>query len=376
MKRRTRRISWTLVLGLTLSTTALAVPGSASPQDNLAAKKARAAEIEAQLADQHHREEMLNEEYLQAKAAADDAAARIESAEHGIAMAEEASSHLRGLLAGRAARLYIGAGTGDPLGLDADDVRSLGAKSRYSRAAAESDNRMLDDLLLANERLQDQRDLAEDVRRDAEGRRKDADAALAELQSTISETERMLASLEGEIRDLVDQIAEEKRRADEARARAEFERLQQQRNAQPAQTANDGVATGRDPSSVGVVPFDAPAPSAGAAKAVAYAWEQLGKPYRYAGVGPDAYDCSGLTMMAWAQAGVGMPHGSIAQGNMFPRVPNDQLAPGDLIIYYPDHGHVGIYVGNGQTISATHTGDFVRLQPVFRSGFQFGVRPG
>jgi cell wall-associated NlpC family hydrolase len=119
-----------------------------------------------------------------------------------------------------------------------------------------------------------------------------------------------------------------------------------------------------------------PAPGAGAAAAVAYAWAQLGKPYRYAGVGPDAYDCSGLTMMAWAQGGVSMPHGSIAQGDMFPRVPDSDLKPGDLAIYYSDHGHVGMYVGNGMTISATHTGDFVRLQPVFRDGYQYSVRPG
>jgi peptidoglycan DL-endopeptidase CwlO len=119
-----------------------------------------------------------------------------------------------------------------------------------------------------------------------------------------------------------------------------------------------------------------PAPSGGAAAAVAYAWEQVGKPYRYAGTGPDAYDCSGLTMMAWAQGGVSMPHGSIAQGAMFPRVPDTDLKPGDLSIYYADHGHVGMYVGNGMTISATHTGDFVRLQPVFREGYQYSVRPG
>jgi cell wall-associated NlpC family hydrolase len=119
-----------------------------------------------------------------------------------------------------------------------------------------------------------------------------------------------------------------------------------------------------------------PAPSAGAAAAVAYAKAQLGKPYQYAGVGPDSYDCSGLTMMAWAQGGVSMPHYSGAQGDMFPRVPDAALQPGDLSIYYPDHHHVGIYVGDGMTISATQTGDFIKLQPVFRSGYQFSVRPG
>ena len=56
--------------------------------------------------------------------------------------------------------------------------------------------------------------------------------------------------------------------------------------------------------------------------------------------------------------------------------PDDALEPGDLAIYYPDHHHVGIYVGDGMTISATQTGDFIKLQPVFRDGYQFSVRPG
>ena len=62
-------------------------------------------------------------------------------------------------------------------------------------------------------------------------------------------------------------------------------------------------------------------------------------------------------------------------GSDVPPSADDQLAPGDLVIYYPDEHHVGIYVGDGMTISATHTGDFVRLQPVFRSGYQYAVRP-
>jgi cell wall-associated NlpC family hydrolase len=123
------------------------------------------------------------------------------------------------------------------------------------------------------------------------------------------------------------------------------------------------------------VPWDRVPFSQGAGAAVAYATAQLDKPYRHAGMGPDAYDCSGLTMMAWAQAGVSMPHNSRSQGEMFARVPDSGMQPGDLVIYYRDHHHVGMYVGGGMTISATKTGDVIRLQPVFRAGFQFAVRP-
>jgi cell wall-associated NlpC family hydrolase len=98
---------------------------------------------------------------------------------------------------------------------------------------------------------------------------------------------------------------------------------------------------------------------------------QLGKPYVYAGAGPDTFDCSGLTMMAWAAAGVSMSHNSEAQYARFPRVPMDQLRPGD-ILWAP--GHVGIYVGNGAVIHAPHTGDVVRY--INASYFDGAVRPG
>jgi cell wall-associated NlpC family hydrolase len=113
----------------------------------------------------------------------------------------------------------------------------------------------------------------------------------------------------------------------------------------------------------------APPPSGGggggsgsAAAAVAYARAQVGKPYCYGGSGPGCFDCSGLTMMAWAQAGVSLPHSSASQFNVGRRISASELQPGDLIFYYSPISHVSIYIGGGQRISATHTGDYVRAQ--------------
>jgi cell wall-associated NlpC family hydrolase len=113
----------------------------------------------------------------------------------------------------------------------------------------------------------------------------------------------------------------------------------------------------------------APPPSGGggggsgsAAAAVAYARAQVGKPYCYGGAGPGCYDCSGLTMMAWRQAGVSLPHSSASQFNVGRRISASELQPGDLIFYYSPISHVSIYIGGGQRISATHTGDYVRVQ--------------
>ena len=113
----------------------------------------------------------------------------------------------------------------------------------------------------------------------------------------------------------------------------------------------------------------APPPSGGggggsgsAAAAVAYARAQVGKPYCYGGSGPGCFDCSGLTLMAWAQAGVSLPHSSASQFNVGRRISASELQPGDLIFYYSPISHVSIYIGGGQRISATHTGDYVRVQ--------------
>ena len=88
--------------------------------------------------------------------------------------------------------------------------------------------------------------------------------------------------------------------------------------------------------------------AAGVSAAIKYAEAQLGKPYMYAASGPDTFDCSGLTMMAWAAAGISLPHYSGAQYEMFPHVPLDQLAPGDLLFWgVQGSEHVAMYIGGG-----------------------------
>lgn len=122
-----------------------------------------------------------------------------------------------------------------------------------------------------------------------------------------------------------------------------------------------------------------PAPSAGASGAVAAAMSQLGVPYKYATAEPGVnFDCSGLTMWAWGQAGVSLPHYSKSQFEMLPHVPADQAQPGDLIFYKNPVGHVAIYIGGGQLIHAPRTGDVVKVSTVNWSKVRDGVvgRPG
>ncbi len=119
----------------------------------------------------------------------------------------------------------------------------------------------------------------------------------------------------------------------------------------------------------------APGGSGGGAAAVRFALAQVGKPYCYGGAGPGCFDCSGLTMVAWAQAGVSLPHSSSAQFGVGRQVSAGELQPGDLIFRYSPISHVSMYIGNGQQVSATHTGDYVKVQSASNPGVVGYARP-
>jgi cell wall-associated NlpC family hydrolase len=113
-----------------------------------------------------------------------------------------------------------------------------------------------------------------------------------------------------------------------------------------------------------------------AAAAVNYALAQVGDAYVYGATGPSAFDCSGLTMMAWAQAGVGLPHSSRAQMGSGSPVSSSSLKPGDLVFYYQPVSHVGIYIGGGRIVHAANPSTGVTVAGVFSMPFSGAVRPG
>ena len=118
------------------------------------------------------------------------------------------------------------------------------------------------------------------------------------------------------------------------------------------------------------------AASGRAGAAVSYALSQVGDAYVYGATGPDAFDCSGLTMMAWAQAGVSLPHSSSGQMGSGPAVSQSQLQPGDLVFYYSPVSHVGIYIGNGQIAHAANPSTGVQITGVNTMPYSGAVRPG
>jgi cell wall-associated NlpC family hydrolase len=145
-------------------------------------------------------------------------------------------------------------------------------------------------------------------------------------------------------------------------------------NAAQRARVTGSTSSGSGGGSADPLPSLPPASGVGA-KVVAFAKAQIGEPYQYGAAGPSSWDCSGLTMMAWAQVGVSLPHSSREQYSATRRISRSQLQPGDLVFYYSPISHVSIYVGGGMRVTATHTGSTVKLQSLGTSIVGYG-RPG
>jgi cell wall-associated NlpC family hydrolase len=192
---------------------------------------------------------------------------------------------------------------------------------------------------------------------------------LAELeedkQAAAAEEER-LADLQAELE------------GDIASQRDEIERLTAQVEAAEREAARQAAAA-----SAPAAPAPAPAPvnvnvdpNSRAGVAVQTALAQVGDPYVWAAAGPDSFDCSGLTMYAWAAAGVSLPHSSAMQYSATTRVSTSSLMPGDLLFYYSPIHHVAMYIGGGRMVEAPYSGQNVRVVPLRTSDLVGAGRPG
>ena len=108
--------------------------------------------------------------------------------------------------------------------------------------------------------------------------------------------------------------------------------------------------------------------------AVQWAYRELGKPYVWGAAGPDSFDCSGLTQYVYGKAGIYLPHYTGDQWNVGRHVSRAELRPGDLVFYFSDLHHMGIYIGGGRVLHAPHTGDVVKISPLDMDPYAGAVR--
>jgi cell wall-associated NlpC family hydrolase len=304
-----------LLLSLTLLSGGAGSPANAAPTQ---------ASLEAQLERLNRQADQLVEEYNQSKLALKRLRKTRDELRAQAIGAEADLAALRTTLGARAAAAYVqGAGNTLAAVLNSEDPASAIDRVQVLELLATQDGDLVDRLALAGQAYDGRK-------RDLAAAERDAAAEVARLDAKKAEVERA---------------------ADRTR---ELLRQMEARSAPTSGSPSTPAAPAPPPSSGGG--------SGSGAAAVRFAMAQVGKPYCYGGEGPGCFDCSGLTMRAWAQAGVSLPHSSSAQYGVGRHVSAGELQPGDLVFYYSPISHVSIYIGNGQRVSATHTGDYVRVQ--------------
>ncbi|WP_406258355.1 NlpC/P60 family protein [Streptomyces nigra] len=192
---------------------------------------------------------------------------------------------------------------------------------------------------------------------------KDLRTAKSTVQKKLADARQLLSELTAQEKARLAAIEKRKqeeaaRKAEElAQQQAEADRKREEAARQQEQESQEQGTTAPDASY-----------ATKAQKALSFARTQIGKPYVWGATGPDSYDCSGLTQAAWKAAGVDIPRVTYDQVNAGTTVPVSSAQPGDLVFFYDDITHVGLYIGNGMMIHAPKPGTYVREESIFYDG--------
>jgi cell wall-associated NlpC family hydrolase len=261
-------------------------------------------------------------------------------------------------------------------GTSDDDLEQLFAPSgeraaavqEYQAVASQSVSGAIDRLNQSESVLSAQQSALQTTQSQARATLAAAQVARQGAQSELADQEATLSKLKGNIATLVAQ-----RQAAQAAAQAAAFQARVEAAQRAAQLAQQSVG----PSDAGLAPVPA-VPGGGGAEAVAAAESQIGVPYVWAGDTPGVgFDCSGLTMWAWAHAGVSLAHSAAAQYDESVHVPLSDLQPGDLLFYQEGDtiGHVTMYVGPGEMVQAEETGTNIQITGIWTTGLVGAGRP-
>jgi cell wall-associated NlpC family hydrolase len=327
-----------LVLGASLGSSTLS---SAAPS------KQQVEAAKAKLDALNQRLSLLVEQYDQAQIRLHEVEGRLAGAKAAADRAQAVADHALADLNDNATRAYQGFGSQISVLFDATSLADFSDRLEFLGNMAQAETDLAN---TADRAQQEAKWLADQLRQTLAERQaivQDLAAKRSDIQSGIGQARALYAELNKRYLDAV------------AAAKAA---------AAAAASANSGI--------VGSVPGPPPAPNPNAGTAIQAAYSVIGTPYVWGSADPNVgFDCSGLTMWSWAQAGVSLPHSSAAQYAALPHVDRTNLQPGDLLFFYSPISHVGMYLTPSTMIDANHPGDVVNVRPINWDSFVGAARP-
>jgi peptidoglycan DL-endopeptidase CwlO len=349
-------------------------PAAASPRETPAHRivrlRAEATKVQRTIDQMNNRIEHLVEDFNANQEALARTSARQADTRVRVDAAQAALDAAQQVLDERVRAIYVN-GPVTPLGvlLEAHSVHEALTTAKYQASIVAADNAAIAGVeeakatlnALAGE-LAGQREAEVRLRARLLAQRGQISARLAQQRAYLARVNRAVKRA----------VAEQRRIEEQRRRRALARRLAALRaaRARAARRHHHRIAAG-----------GGAAPNGAARAAVAWALDQVGKPYEWGADGPDTFDCSGLTMTAYGVAGVSLPRTSREQWDAGPHVGLADLARGDLVFFAdstadPDTiHHVALYIGRGLMVEAPFTGADVRVSSIDRPDYIGAVRP-
>lgn len=349
------------------------LPGSASA-DAVSDKRAQAQQIASKLDQLDQKLSVLDEKFNDATIGLDKANEDVAAAQQRVdatnAQLDESARQLQKF----AVQAYM---TGnDTQALDAiltSDAQEASQKRSYLEAASGNKRDLMDKLSADKQKADEEIAQLNEAKAKAQGQADAIKSAKDEAEAAVAEQASLNRQAQGELAALVAEARAAEAAAQAAAAAKKIAAAQATAPA-PAPAPAKRVSTPANPTSpkspsgpvvtTPVGPTDGGSGTPGASVAIAAAMSKIGSKYVWAAAGPNTFDCSGLVMWAWKQAGRSLPHSSAAMWSSTRHVSLSALQPGDLVFYGSPVHHVALYIGGGTIVHAPNAGSYVRTDSV------------
>ncbi|MEE4591785.1 NlpC/P60 family protein [Streptomyces sp. DSM 41524] len=357
------------------SVTLLSQSANAAPTDPKPAAQS-IEQVKEKVDTLYHQAETATQRYNAAKERTDQQRAKVDKLLDSVAQRTEKLNEARRMLGNYAAAQYRDGGMARSAAtlLFSDDPQDVFDQSHLMDRMTGRQKQAVDDFQKQRVKAAKERGKASESLASLTASQKQLKVQKKTVQDKLTEARRLLANLTAKEKARLAAI--EKKKAEEARRKAAelAEKQRQEAAARKKQQEQEQQNAGGSGSTAPSTP-SAPAGSSKAAQAIAFAKAQLGKPYVWGATGPSSFDCSGLTQAAWKSAGISLPRTTWDQVKAGTRVSTSQLQPGDLVFFYDDISHVGLYIGDGMMIHAPKPGDVVKKAPITEMPIYGSVRP-